>query len=172
MAATAEKLTLAEFERQYGDRKPYHEFWFGEAVPKAMPTWLHGLLQSLIAAALREAGYRAGSEVKLKISSDFEPIPDVIATIERIELPYPTTPVDVVIEILSPDDSFQRVLRKCKLYSSWGIPVVAVVDPEDREGWIWDKETDGLKKISSIRLENGQSISLDQIFQQLDADLQ
>lgn len=38
MAALAGKLTLAEFEDRYGNRKPYYEYWFGEAVPKAMPT--------------------------------------------------------------------------------------------------------------------------------------
>lgn len=37
MPASVDKLTIAEFE-QYGDRKPYHEFWFGEAVAKSVPT--------------------------------------------------------------------------------------------------------------------------------------
>src|ERR1700679_525767 len=104
MAATADKLTLADFERQYGDEKPYHEYWFGEAVPKAMPTLSHGLLQKIMMRALDEAGYQSASEVKLKISSDFEPVPDVIATTGRFERPYPTQPMGVVIEILSPED--------------------------------------------------------------------
>lgn len=98
MAATADKLSLADFERQYGDEKPYHEYWFGEAIPKALPTWQHGLLQKIAMRALDEAGYQSGSEVKLKISSDFEPVPDVIATTDRIEGPYPTKPVNVVVE--------------------------------------------------------------------------
>jgi len=45
-------MTLAEFERQYGDVKPNHECWFGEAVSKASGTWSHGLLQKIIIMAL------------------------------------------------------------------------------------------------------------------------
>jgi Uma2 family endonuclease len=170
MAGTAEKLSLADFERQYRNAKPYHEYWFGEAVPKATPTWLHGLLQPIIMTALCEAGYKAGSEVKLEINSDFHPVPDVIATGGPIERPYPTRPFDVVVEILSPEDSFQRVLRKCKLYSAWGIGIVVVLDPEGREGWIWEEQT--LKPTTVIALGNGHTIYLDRIFQELDATLQ
>lgn len=54
---------------------------------------------------LSEAGYRAGSEVKLKIDPRSHPIPDVIATRGRVELPYPTKAVEIVIEILSEEDS-------------------------------------------------------------------
>ena len=74
------------------------------------------------------------------------------------------------MEILSPEDSFQRVLRKCKLYSAWGIPLVMVLDPDGREGWIWEDHT--LKTTTAIVLENGRSISLDRIFRELDAELQ
>lgn len=142
MAALGGKLTLAEFEVQYGNRKPNYEYWSGEAVPKAMPTWLHGLLQGILIELLKQAGYRAGSEVKLKISPDLEPVPDVIATSGRIEFPYPTQPFDVVVEILSPEDSFQRVTRKCKCYADWGIENVFVLDPDQRNAWAWDNDTE------------------------------
>jgi Uma2 family endonuclease len=172
MASIADRLTIADFERRYGDSKPYHEFWFGEAVPKPMPTWLHGLLQKIIMVLLDAEGYTSASEVKLKISSDFEPVPDVIATRQPIELPYPTKPVDVVVEILSPDSSFQRIMRKCKLYSEWGIATVAVLDPESREGWVWDKGAHALIPITAIVLPNGLSIALERIFAELAANLQ
>jgi Uma2 family endonuclease len=171
MATVAGKLTLKEFERQFGDAKPYHEYWFGEAVPKAMPTWLHGLLQHILMDLLKEAGYRAGSEVKLKISPDFEPVPDIIATGDKIELPYPTKPFDVVVEILSPEDPFQRVLRKCKLYADWGISNVFVIDPEGREAWTWNNKAHLLETVTALALTNGKSITLKRIFDELDAAL-
>ncbi len=118
---------------------------------------------------LREAGYKAASEVKLKVSSDFEPVPDVIGTTGRIEHPYPTQPPDVVVELLSPDDAFSRVMRKCKLYADWGIPTIAVLDPEGRDGWIWDHGAQVLKPTNALVLNNGQNISLARIFQELDA---
>jgi Uma2 family endonuclease len=172
MAAAADRLTLADFERQYGDLKPYHEYWFGEAVPKAMPTWLHGLLQLVIGALLKEAGYKAGSEIKLRISPDFEPVPDVIATLGPIELPYPTKPIDVVVELLSPEDSFRRVVRKCRMYADWGIPVIAVLDPEGREGWAWDRDAQALQPTAAIVLNNGNRIAISRIFEELDASME
>jgi len=171
MASTVDKLTIAEFEQQYGDSKPYHEYWFGEAVPKAMPTWLHSLLQKILMNLLDEAGYESGAEVRLKLSTDFEPLPDVIATAGELELPYPTKPFDVVIELLSPDDYFRRVIRKCKLYAEWGILLVVVLDPETREGWAWDKEGQTLRPIGVIVLPNGKTITLEQIFGELDTRL-
>jgi Uma2 family endonuclease len=171
MSAIAGKLTLAEFGTQYSDSKPNHEYWFGEAVPKAMPTWLHGLLQKIIMRLLDESGYLSASEVKLKISPDFEPVPDIIATTGRIEVPYPTKPFDVVVEILSPDDAFQRVLRKCKLYSEWGISNIFVLDPDSREAWTWDSDAQALKPATVFLLKNGKSITLKRIFDELDAAL-
>ena len=58
--------------------------------------------------------------------------------------PYPTKPIPVVIEILSPRDAFTRVIQKCRQHSAWGIPDVLVFDPMGREAWFWDTPTDDL----------------------------
>jgi Uma2 family endonuclease len=47
----------------------------------------------------------------------------------------------VVIEILSPQDSFSRVLRKCRLYEQWGIQQIVVIDPADRLVWRFENGT-------------------------------
>jgi len=70
MLAISRKLTVAEFEEQYGREKPYYEFWQGEPVQKSTATWMHGLLQRIIMDLLSSVGYKAGSEVKLKIDPD------------------------------------------------------------------------------------------------------
>jgi Uma2 family endonuclease len=154
MATAAAKLTVAEFEKQYGREKPYYEYWYGEAVQKSMPTWLHGLLQTILASLLSEAGYKSGSEVKLKIVPDFHPIPDVIATREPVELPYPTKAVDVIIEILSEDDLISRVLTKCRTYDSWGFEQVYVVDPFSRLVLRWhDHRLEEVDAMAGIRVD-------------------
>ena len=66
MATVTQPLTLAEFRSRYRNQKPYFEYWFGEAVQKSMPTWLHAALQVIICQALRRAGYKSGSEVELR----------------------------------------------------------------------------------------------------------
>jgi Uma2 family endonuclease len=42
----------------------------------------------------------------------WEPVPDVIATLKSIK-DYPTEPVEIVVEIRSPDDKLMHIIRKC-----------------------------------------------------------
>jgi Uma2 family endonuclease len=150
------KLTKEEFHARYDGEKPYYEYWDGEAVQKSMPTWLHGLVQGILQSLLRGIGYASGSEVTLHLDSAYEPVPDVIATTRPPTGRYPTEPFDVVIEILSPDDPFSRVLRKCRLYEKWGIRQIVVIDPEERIVW---------------RFENGVPIETDVIAYRGDAKI-
>ncbi len=140
MSAVAEhKLTKEEFHSRYDGEKPYYEYWDGEAVQKAMPTWLHGLIQGILSDLLRGIGYVSGSEVTLHLDASYEPIPDVIAVEGPATGPYPTTAFEVVVEILSPQDQFSRVLRKCRLYEKWGIRQIVVIDPESRAIWRFER---------------------------------
>jgi Uma2 family endonuclease len=95
MATASRPLTLDEFHARYRGQKPHFEYWFGEAIQKAVPTTLHGLLQGILVALLRKAGYKAGTEIELRIDSNWEPVPDVIAA-EHLERSYPTQLVPVV----------------------------------------------------------------------------
>lgn len=154
MASVAQKLTVAEFEKQYGREKPYYEYWYGEPVQKSRPNWLYGLLQKILMDLLSVAGYKSASEVTLKIDPEFYPIPDIIATRGRIELPYPTKPLEIVIEILSPDDSMSRILTKCNAYRSWGFEQVYVVDPENRAVFAWtDRRLEAVETLALIPVE-------------------
>jgi Uma2 family endonuclease len=139
MATASHTLTLAEFDTQFAHLKPYYEFWNGEAIQKSMPTWVHGLIQGLSIELLRRAGYRAASDVKLKISPSFHPVPDIIATKGHIQHPYPTTPLEIVIEILSEDDTMSRLLTKCRTYQDWGFQQIYVVDPAARLIFRWSE---------------------------------
>jgi Uma2 family endonuclease len=136
MPAVAEhRLSLQDFHERYAGEKPYFEYWDGEAVQKSMPTRLHALIGEILVRLLRAMGYDPGNEITLQLDSAYEPIPDVIAAEGELGSPYPTEPFEVVVEILSPDDSFSRVLTKCHLYEQWGIRQVIVVDPRARMVW-------------------------------------
>ncbi|MBV8896570.1 MAG: Uma2 family endonuclease [Acidobacteriaceae bacterium] len=154
MATAAAKLTVAEFESQYGQEKPYYEYWHGEPVQKSMPTWLHSFLQNILVNLLAQAGYRAAGEVKLKIDPDFQPIPDVVATRQRVQLPYPTTALDVVIEILSESDPHSRLMTKLRIYETWGFEQIYVVDPDSRTVFRWyDHRLEEVTEIATIPIE-------------------
>jgi Uma2 family endonuclease len=137
MAAVADKLTYSEFQSRYGRAERSYEYWHGEARPKAMPTWIHGLVQAIVSEFLTRAGFVAGSEVELRIVPDAFPRPDVVATAGEVEDPYPTKALDVVVEILSADDSMSFVLEKCQAYHDWGFSHVYVVNPLSRQVFRW-----------------------------------
>lgn len=138
MATATHKLTLEEFEEQYGHADRAYEFWDGDAIPKSRPTWIHGLLQAIIIQLFKEVGFRAAGEVELRIDQDKHPRPDVIATKNRNPIgQYPTEALDYVVEIVSEDDKLPHLKDKCRLYQAWGFGQVILVDPSDQTVMEW-----------------------------------
>ena len=114
--------------------KPYCEYVDGVLHPKAMPTKLHALVQYLLITLLRKQGVEALSEVTVRLSATKFLIPDVVAA-PTLQSPYPTEPVLLCVEILSPEDRVGAMLAKCELYHGWGVPFCWVVDPEKQTAW-------------------------------------
>ena len=165
MTTVTQPLSLEEFRSRYRQQKPYFEYWFGEPIQKTMPTWLHAVLQVIMCEALRRAGYRSGSEVELRIDAQWEPVPDVVATLKPVK-DYPTEPVEIVVEILSPDDKLVQVIKKCHQYQRIGTERIFVLDPAEKLAWQWNSGS--LEAISQLSLPNGAVLVLDEIWRQLD----
>ncbi len=165
MATVTQPLSLEEFRSRYRQQKPYFEYWFGEPIQKTMPTWLHAVLQGLMCEALRRAGYKAGSEVELRIDPQWEPVPDVIATLKSIK-EYPTEPVEIVVEILSPEDKLIHVIKKYHQCERIGTRRIFVLDPVDKFAWQW--KAGSLEAITQLLLPNGATVALEQIWRQLE----
>jgi Uma2 family endonuclease len=164
-----EWLSLEEFHARFDGEKPYFEYWDGEAVQKTMPTHVHSLIQEILVRLLGALGYDAGQEITLKLDPAYEPIPDVIAAEGAIGDPYPTEPFEVAIEILSPEDTFSRVVRKCRLYEKWGIRQVVVVDPTARLIWSFEK---GSPRETDIIARGGErGIAARELWQEVDRRL-
>jgi len=114
------------------------------------------------------------TELTLAISETWEPTPDVCGMLGPDDgEPYPTKPIAVVIEILSPRDSFTRVIQKCRKYSSWGVPDILVFDPIGCEAWRWDATADDVVRFKQIYSFKSQAaeLSLTEVFQRLRAEL-
>ena len=135
MAAQPLALSIEEFHRLYDGAKPAYEYWFGEAVQKPMPTLLHGIVQFLLAMLLERSGWNTSLEVRLKVASDAEPVPDVIAVRGKFRGSYPTVAPELCVEILSPGDTLPKALERAKSYISWGSGCVWIIDPEKRTAW-------------------------------------
>ena len=166
-ALTSPSLTLEEFQTRFGGLKPYHEYWSGVPVQKPMPTWLHMCIQRLLADLIEEAGYYAGIELEMRISQDWQPIPDVVGMSE-IEEPYPTKPFEIVVEVLSPEDRLTQVLLKCAKYDAIGIKRIFVIDPEHRGAFEWD-HVSGIKSVPAFVFGNGKQIEAAELWTRLDA---
>ena len=161
MSTAVQRLTLDEFRSVYGeDVKPHYEFWNGEAIQKAVPTKLHAKLQRLLGNVFAELGFYSFTELTLRADLTWEPILDVAATVEDFDGPYPVKSVDVVAEVLSPQDTFSLVEEKCERYASLGIADVLVFDPVDRKLWRWERSLRSLIRVyePTVRLNSNQSI--------------
>ncbi len=168
-------LSLDDFHRLYDGVKPYHEYWYGQAIPKARASTLHGLLQTVLLTWLFERGWKAAAEVTLKISPDVELIPDGIATRGPVQQPYPTRPVEVCIEILSPDDRLQKALQKGRFYVDWGVSDVWIIDPARRTAWMVTRDNrEGIAVPPEGSLTAGEDtqIPLPELFARLNKFLQ
>lgn len=161
--ATGTQISLEEFHARYANENGY-EYWFGEVVQKGVPTWLHAIFQVLLGEVFYEQGYYTGSELDLRISREFQPRPDIAASLELESGDYPTKPIDIVAEILSPDDPPERVIAKCQHYQELGIQQIYVFDPIGHTAAQWYPTERELRQIAIMVLTNGSSISIEGIF--------
>lgn len=171
MATTTSHLSLGEFHRIYDGVKPNHEYWYGEAIPKPMATYLHGVLQLVLGMLLLRRGWKAASEVTLKMGPHAELVPDLIATRGTPELPYPTHPVEICVEILSPDDRLRKVVDKGKRYLEWGVGHVWIIDPAARTAWMLTSENpEGIwiHPDGKLTAGEGTEIPLPELFAEVD----
>ena len=93
-------------------------------------------------------------------------IPDVIASPE-IQSPYPTEPVLLCVEILSPEDRVGAMLAKCEQYHAWGVPFCWVIDPEKQTAWQYHSGGEPEHVERNGALTAGELIvSLDELFKE------
>lgn len=147
--------------------KPYCEFIDGVLRPKPMPTKLHALIQFLLVSLLRQQNVEALQEVTIRLSPTRFLIPDVIAA-RRIEDPYPTEPVLLCVQILSPETRLSATFAKCDDYHAWGVPYCWVIDPMKRGGWQYPQGADPVRVEAAGTLTAGElQVGLGEIFSQI-----
>jgi Uma2 family endonuclease len=86
-------------------------------------------------------GVWAGVEVRVQVNATRYRVPDV--TIVRGGKPAGrviTTPPEVAVEILSPDDRASDIQDKIDDYLGFGVPCVWVIRPETQRAWVHTNE--------------------------------
>jgi|SRR5579859_4245002 len=142
MAIASKVLTLDEFLK-LPEEEPSLEYVDGEVTQKVSPQGRHGLLQFEIARLLDNLA-RPGklARVLTELRSTFanaSTVPDVSVYLwQRIPI-QPTgavadrffDPPDLVVEIVSPEQSTNVLLRRCLWYVANGVRIALLVDPDD-----------------------------------------
>ena len=127
--------------------------------------WIQTQIASWIAARFRQTGIAAIVEWRFQTSPTRFRIPDVVVVKGKPDEQILTKPPLLCIEILSPEDRMSRVNARIKEYLDFGVPVVWLVDPEEKKVWIY-RQT-GMEEASgnTLRVEGTEvDIPLDEIF--------
>jgi Uma2 family endonuclease len=164
MSATA-IVSVEDYLRR--TEKPTCEYVDGVLHPKPMPTSLHAFAQAMLIVLLRPQGVQALPEVTVRLNATNYLVPDVIAT-PTLQRPYPTEPVLLCIEILSPEDRVGAMLAKCEQYHAWGVPFCWVIDPEKQTAWQYPAGTEPERVERGGTLTAGNlAVSLQELFSAL-----
>ena len=187
---TATRMTLDEF-LELPETEPPSEFVCGRIVPKPMPTWFHSRLAARLAYFF-EAYFLTHAEgfanIELRHAERTEHrayLPDVSVTrsargpssmAERRSGAIEKPP-DIAIEITSPDDRPGRIADKLAFYLRVGVPLVWIVEPEDRTISVYRPgrpvEVLGAGEIiDAAPVLSEFSLALDDLFSVLDQGLQ
>jgi Uma2 family endonuclease len=116
----------------------------------------------MLVAMLRKLGLQAAPEVTVKLSPTKYLVPDVIAA-QVLQSPYPTEPVLLCCEILSPEDRLGTMLAKCEEYHAWGVPFCWVIDPAKRSAWEYHSGGEPVRVDTTLRAGE-HSVSLEELF--------
>src|SRR5580704_4228314 len=142
--------------------KPYCEYRDGAVSPKALPTKLHAIIQYALLILLRGQGVQALPELTVRISPTRYLVPDVCVA-DAFPGPYPTEPVRLCCEILSPEDRLGTMLAKCEEYHAWGVPFCWVIDPAKRSAWEYHAAGEPLR-VQATLSAGEHSVSLEELF--------
>ena len=110
----------------------------------------------------RRLGLQAAPEVTVRLSPAKYLVPDVIAA-PVLQEPYPTEPVLLCCEILSPEDRVGAMLAKCEEYHAWGVPFCWVIDPVKRAAWEYHSAAEPVRVTSALHADKF-SLSLEELF--------
>ncbi len=167
MASVAGLVSAEQYLRT--NYKPACEYIDGALRKKPMPTCDHGSIQIQFGRLIPPPHYVVSAELTVRIREGKYLVPDLgVQLRSMVQKPYPTKPIFLCIEILSPEDRFAEVLAKCDEYLAWRVPMTWIVDPELRRAWQYSGRVPQ-EILASGSLAAGEiSISLSELFSVLD----
>ena len=168
--ATATHISLSEYlETSY---RPDCEYVDGEVRERNVGKFEHARMQALLATWFGNHettwGVLVLTEQRVQISGERVRVPD-LAVVSAGQHPDVLTEAPLlVIEILSPDDTYSDTQERAKDYRDMGVGTVWIIDPKTRTGRVCT----GSDWIESRRLDVAGTplhVVLDDIFSRIDS---
>ena len=150
--------------------RPDREYVDGEIRERNVGKYEHARVQALLAAWFgnqeKEWGVQVVTEQRVRVSTTRVRIPDVALLTPGHQPDVIVDPPLLIVEILSPDDSYSDTQERARDYREMGVETVWIVDPKTRTG----RMCSGAQWVEAERLEvkgTAVYINLREIFSQL-----
>jgi Uma2 family endonuclease len=150
--------------------RPDREYVDGETRERNVGKYEHARVLALLASWFgsheREWGVQVVTEQRVQVSPSRIRIPDVALLGMNAQPDVIVEPPILIIEILSPDDTYSDTQERAQDYRKMGVGTVWIIDPKTRTG----RMCSGAEWVEATRLEVRQPplyVSLPDIFSQL-----
>lgn len=149
--ASAIQISISEYmETTY---RPDREYVDGELRERNVGKWEHARVQNLLAHWFTENQKNfqvfSATEARVLVRPGRVRIPDLVLTRPVPQPDVITDPPVLVVEILSPDDTYSDTQERALDYMAMGVAMVWIIDPKTRTG----RMVDGPRWTSSKQLE-------------------
>ena len=150
--------------------RPDREYVDGEIRERNVGKWEHARLQWLLAAWFfaheQQWGITGSTEQRVRVSESRVRVPDVVVLTAGAQPDVLSDPPLLVIEILSPEDSYSDTQERAQDYRAMGVETVWIIDPKTRTG----RMCSGTEWVEALRLEVKGTplyVNLPEIFSQM-----
>ena len=134
--ATQTRLSMEQYLAT--SYRPDREYLDGELKERNVGKWEHARLQWLLAAWFaqheRVWGILGSTEQRTLVTDSRVRIPDLVIVAAGPQPDVLTAPPLLVVEILSPDDSYSDTQQRARDYRQMGVETVWIIDPTTRTG--------------------------------------
>ena len=134
--ATVSNISLNEY-LGIGYR-PDREYVDGEIRERNVGKWEHARVQWLLALWFgsheKEWGITGSTEQRVQVSENRVRVPDLVVLTAGAQPEVLTDPPLLVVEILSPDDTYSDTQERAQDYREMGVETIWIVDPKTRTG--------------------------------------
>lgn len=133
--------------------RPDREYVDGEIRERNVGKWEHARVQWLLAMWFgtheKEWGITGSTEQRVRVSGSRVRVPDLVVLTAGPQPDVLTNPPLLIIEILSPDDTYSDTQERAQDYRTMGVRTVWIVDPKTRTG----RMCSGAEGVESPRME-------------------